>query len=211
MSFTGYVNSKENKNMLWNLLIQKVSYEDFDYNKFKKHLNTVCELYNKTNNNDINQINKLVLENCFNYIQQNNSAYYTLNNDENVIMGRQTVKSNNKISKEEEFNRAFLQKKESYDSLLNGNKPEELDFSKKKDEPITQTEIKNIVEKEIENRNNNIKEISEQYLKNQEVDEWLNKTPAKKKDNLEISGIMKLLNIIIENQTDILNLLKKDK
>jgi hypothetical protein len=208
---TGYVNSSENKRMLWNLLVSKVTHSEFNYNKFQQHLDTICELYNKTNNNDINQINKLVLENCFNYIQQNNTKEYSVNNEENVIMGRETTKSNNKTSKEQEFNRVYLQKKESYDSFLNANKPGEVDFSKKKDEPITQTDIKNIVEKEIETRNTNIEEISKQYLKNEEVDEWLNNTSGKKKDNLEKTDIMKLLTIIIENQNTILNLLKKDK
>jgi len=200
-----YINSLSNKQMLWNLLIQKVDDPDFNYEEFNVYLDNLCNFYKKTDSDKMNQINKLILESCFNYIQERKLD--NLYNRPNVVKDRHIIKPNNKMSKEDEFNELVSKKKESYESLLNENKPSEIDFGREKDKPMDNETIELIVKKEIENRNNNIKQISENYLKDDKVQSWLNVNKKETKENKN-DEIIKLLNIIIDNQNNMFKLLK---
>lgn len=214
------VNTIENKKMLWELLISKISTKDFDYKQFQEHLDNTCNFYSKNTNSAINATNKLILENCFNYIQK---SQMSLEKPSNVILGRKIVKANNKLSKEDEFNQKFNQHQKTYDKLFEKKKPEDVDFSDKLDEPISAENIETIVKKEIETRNNHLQQISQNYIKDKKVDQWLNKNEKDKnhiiskvsiQDNKEIfreknnKEIIELLYTILDNQKKIFSLLE---
>ena len=206
--------ANQNKKMLWDLLITKIYDVNFDYDKFRKHLDDTYDFYTNNANNtneskSLNDINKLILENCFNYIQSCN-----------VIRGRNVIKSNNKLSNEEAFNKKFREKKESYDSFLTSSNPAEVDFSEKIDEPISNKNIERIVKEEIAARNSSIKNISKNYVKNNDVKKWLNNdkknTDATNNKNvsqsiLERDDNIKMLKEILENQKIIIELLKNNQ
>ena len=52
------------------------------------------------------------------------------------------MKKNYKNEKLETFQKEFLEKKESFDNLMLENKPESIDFSDSKDEPLENNKIK---------------------------------------------------------------------
>jgi hypothetical protein len=211
---TNMMTANQNKKMLWDLLITKIYDTNFDYDKFRNHLDDTYDFYTKkTNNahknNSMNDINKSILENCFNYIQSSN-----------VIKGRNVIKTNNKLSNEDAFNKKLREKKESYDGFLTSSNPAELDFSEKIDEPISNENIGRIVKEEIAERNSSIKKISKNYVKNDDVKKWLNNdkkyTDAKNNKNIakgivESDENINMLKEILENQKIIIELLKNNQ
>tara|TARA_Y100000816_G_C25968879_1_gene505581 strand:- start:121 stop:822 length:702 start_codon:yes stop_codon:yes gene_type:complete len=213
------VNTIENKKMLWELLVSKISTKDFDYKQFQEHLDNTCQFYSKNTNDTINATNKLILENCFNYIQK---SQMSLEKPSDVISGRKIIKANNKLSKEDEFNKKFSQHQKTYNKLFQKKKPEDVDFSDKLDEPISAENIETIVKKEIETRNNHLQQISQNYIKDKKVDQWLNKDENEKNNIISKTNIkdkeifreknnkqiIELLYTILDNQKKIFTLLE---
>ena len=154
-----FITSKENKEVLWNVLYNNKLFNNIPESNF----NSIQSIFEKTvllsldenkdlfaknmdNTNDsksIIAINKIILQNII----------VNINNYKKTLLTPIEIKGTLKAEKLEEFDKELTEKKVSFDELITLKKPEVIDFSDIKEEPLTSNNMNELLERITKERN----------------------------------------------------------
>lgn len=180
-------NSRENKELLWQLLSDH-PFQKENPRKFQSMLEyKVNEIHEKRFGfqNNLMEMNKEIIRH---FTNQLNTPIKKQNNS-NI--------QNNKLSKNQIFDSKLKEQKNNFETLMQKKKPQEIDFSDKTEEsPITDRMVNNTLEQ----RKNDLKNIMEQYNTNDKSTEWLKgeSTSTEKKISIHKSSALEIKPTIIE-------------
>ena len=145
-----FVASKENKELLWNILYNNKMFHAIPETNFNnvqilfektivQSLDENRELFtNSDQKNSIITINKIILQNIVT----------TLTNYKKSLLTPIEIKETLKLEKLEEFDKELSAKKVSFNELLTLKKPEVIDFSDiKEDDPLTTNNMNELLER----------------------------------------------------------------
>ena len=145
-----FVASKENKELLWNILYNNKMFHAIPETNFNnvqilfektivQSLDENRELFtNSDQKNSIITINKIILQNIVT----------TLTNYKKSLLTPIEIKETLKLEKLEEFDKELSAKKVSFNELITLKKPEVIDFSDiKEDDPLTTNNMNELLEK----------------------------------------------------------------
>ena len=158
-------NSKENKALIWNILLESGGFNDLENDKFQQVLKTFENIIISLEKSDQSVIdkNKIVLK-------EFSKELFKLKQKKNKISI-----SAEEISKERQndFNIKLNEKKQDFDNSMMVKSPNKIDFKDKLDEPI-KGEISEIIESMRLKREKDLNRvIDKNEIKNAEI--WLNK------------------------------------
>lgn len=148
-----FVVSKENKEVLWNVLYNNKLFHAIPETNFNniqsifektivQSLNENREIFNNENNSDpknsIITMNKIILQNII----------VNINNYKKALLTPIEIKETLKLEKLENFDKELSAKKESFNELITLKKPDVIDFSDiKEDDPLTTNNMNELLEK----------------------------------------------------------------
>ena len=145
-----FVASKENKELLWNILYNNKQFHNIPETNFNnvqiffektivQSLDENREIFtNSDPKNSIITINKIILQNIVT----------TLTNYKKSLLTPIEIKETLKAEKLEEFDKELSAKKVSFNELITLKKPEVIDFSDiKEDDPLTTNNMNELLEK----------------------------------------------------------------
>ena len=145
-----FVASKENKELLWNILYNNKQFHNIPETNFNnvqilfektiiKSLDENREIFtNSDPKNSIITINKIILQNIVT----------TLTNYKKSLLTPIEIKETLKLEKLEEFDKELSAKKVSFNDLITLKKPEVIDFSDiKEDDPLTTNNMNELLER----------------------------------------------------------------
>ena len=145
-----FVASKENKELLWNILYNNKMFHAIPETNFNnvqilfektivQSLDKNRELFtNSDQKNSIITINKIILQNIVT----------TLTNYKKSLLTPIEIKETLKLEKLEEFDKELSAKKVSFNELITLKKPEVIDFSDiKEDDPLTTNNMNELLER----------------------------------------------------------------
>jgi len=149
-----FIVSKENKEVLWNVLYNNkvfnnipeshfINVKDIFEKTIVKSLDENKELTTNTNNvsttkNNIIAMNKIILHNVI----------VAINNHKKTLLTPIEIKETLKLEKLEEFDKELNEKKVSFNDLITLKKPEVIDFSDiKEEDPLTTNNMNELLEK----------------------------------------------------------------
>lgn len=144
--------SEENKELLWNILYNNNAFKNIPDSKFDviksifesniaKSLQKNQEIIS---NKDIIRLNKVILQNIL----------IDVNNLKKSFIDPINSKDNYKNERTVEFEKEFLEKKESFNNLMVKQSPKTIDFSDSKDKPLENNIMNELLEKMQKERNN---------------------------------------------------------
>lgn len=183
--------SNENKEMLWELIIDICDDNNFKVNgdDLKNFLDSKCGYYHgqrfEFENYDMNQINKEIIGQCYNYILSKQSR---LSNNQPKNMEKRT----NKLKRENNFEEILAVKQKNFKESINLKKPKEIDFSDGSEEfPIA--DLDKIMNQTLEDRQRELQQITSKFStkEQEEATKWLNNGETPK---------IKILDNIVENE-----------
>ena len=154
-----FITSKENKEVLWNVLYNNKLFNNIPESNF----NNIQSIFEKTvlrsldenkelftNNIDstnesknIIAMNKIILQNII----------VNINKYKKSLLTPIEIKETLKAEKLEEFDKELIEKKVSFDELITLKKPEVIDFSDTKEEPLTSNNMNELLERMQKERN----------------------------------------------------------
>ena len=189
--------SESNKQMLFDLL-QSIGIENqFSINRsqLSNFINNRC-IYFHTNRfefdygNDLNEVNKKIVEQGYNYIMSNQPA-----------QNKQTVQSSKQpqMSKREMFETGLATQEAQFKKMINPNKPKEIDFADgSKDFPIPN--LDNLINQTLADRQKELESITQKYSSNDraKAQQWLNREEDTPRIKIEKSSNLKLDNAITD-------------
>ena len=132
------INTVENKLFIWKLLVDNGS-----FNKLSKE--QIQEIYEKYDSivNNVNNDSKGT-----NLVEKNKKLIYTINENINTLYNshstsREAITAEEIIQKrQEQFNDNLSSRRQEFDNLMTINKPNEIDFMDKKEDPIADMDSK---------------------------------------------------------------------
>jgi hypothetical protein len=150
-SNASFITSKENKEVLWNVLYNNKVFNNIPESNFNniqmlfektilKSLDEARELSTNTISDPKNiiAINKIILQNMV----------ININNYKKSLLTPVEIKETLKAEKLEEFDKELSAKKVSFSELITLKKPEVIDFSDvKEDEPLTSNNMNELLER----------------------------------------------------------------
>ena len=166
--------SNENKEMLWELIIDICNDNSFKVNgdDLKNFLDGRCGYYHgqrfEFEDYDMNIINKEIIGQCYNYILSNQGR---LSNNKPENMEQRS----NKLKRENNFEEILAVKEKNFKDSINLKKPKEIDFSDGSEEfPIA--DLGKIMNQTLEDRQRELQQITSKFsTKEQEkATKWLN-------------------------------------
>ena len=148
-----FIVSKENKEVLWTVLYNNKLFNNIPESNF----NSIQHIFEKTiekcleenreifNNDDANINSKNNIINMNKIILQ--KIILNINNHKKALLTPIEIKETLKIEKLEEFDKELNEKKVSFNELITLKKPEVIDFSDIKEEPITSNNMDELLER----------------------------------------------------------------
>ena len=183
--------SNENKEMLWDLIIDICNDNGFKVNgeELKQFLDGRCGYYHGQRfefpNFDLNDINKEIIGQCYNFI---------LSKQNNMRMNKSSnIKIEEPLNKRELFEKDLAAKQKDFTEGINLKKPKEIDFTDgSEDFPIGNLDV--IMNQTLADRQKELEQITSSFSKSQqeEATKWLN--------NGETPKIKILDNVKMENE-----------
>ena len=166
--------SNENKEMLWELIIDICNDNNFKVNgdDLKNFLVGRCSYYHgqrfEFEDYDMNFINKEIIGQCYNYILSNQGR---LSNNQPQKMDQRR----NKLKRENNFEEILAIKEKNFKDSINLKKPKEIDFSDGSEEfPIA--DLDKIMNQTLEDRQRELQQITSKFStkEQEEATKWLN-------------------------------------
>ena len=193
-----YILSENNKGFLWNILYEKNIFNGIPNDNLDKvkHIfeSTIVNVSQNSKNKEIIEINKEILRILNTEIQ----------NLKHNLLESKNIKDEFKDEKKVIFNKNLENHKNSLNQLMNVDKPNEIDFADKNDDPIDNNELNRILEEMQRERN-----IETNIIENQISDKKIINThnimseiENNKVPKLKIESIEELL------ETEVVNLNK---
>lgn len=163
-------NSKENKALIWNILLESGGFNDLEDDKYQQVLKTfeVIIVSVEKGNQSVIDKNKIVLK-------EFSKELYKLKQKKNKISISAEEISN---ERQNDFNIKLNEKQKDFDNSMMVKSPDKIDFTDKLDEPI-KGEISEIIESMRLKREKDLNRvIDKNEIKNAEI--WLNNENDKK-------------------------------
>ena len=187
--------SNENKEMLWDLIIDICNDNSFQVNgeELKNFLDGRCGYYHgqrfEFQNFNLNDINKEIIGQCYNFI---------LSKQQNMRMNKSSnVKIEEPLNKRELFEKNLAAKQKDFTEGINLKKPKEIDFTDgSEDFPIQNME--RVMNQTLADRQRELETITQKYSNNdkQKAQKWLNMAEDTPKIKIEQSSNIRLNNTI---------------
>ena len=186
--------SNENKEMLWDLIIDICNDNSFKVNgeELKQFLDGKCGYYHGQRfefpNYNLNDINKEIIGQCYNFI---------LSKQQKTQQQTASV-FKEPINKRELFDKNLAVKQKAFEEGINIKKPKEIDFSDgSKDFPMDNLGV--IMNQTLADRQKELEQITSSFSKSQqeEATKWLNNGETPK---IKIGGNISVENEIIKPQ-----------
>lgn len=186
--------SNENKEMLWDLIIDICNDNSFKVNgeELKQFLDGRCGYYHgqrfEFQNYNLNDINKEIIGQCYNFI---------LSKQQRVQQQAVSV-FKEPVNKREIFDKNLAAKQKAFEEGINVKKPKEIDFSDgSKDFPIDNLGV--IMNQTLADRQRELEQITSSFSKSQqeEATKWFNNGETPK---IKIGGNVSVENEIIKPQ-----------
>ena len=186
--------SNENKEMLWDLIIDICNDNSFKVNgeELKQFLDGRCGYYHgqrfEFSNYNLNDINKEIIGQCYNFI---------LSKQQKTQQQTASV-FKEPINKRELFDKNLAVKQKAFEEGINIKKPKEIDFSDgSKDFPMDNLGV--IMNQTLADRQKELEQITSSFSKSQqeEATKWLNNGETPK---IKIGGNISVENEIIKPQ-----------
>ena len=165
--------SNENKEMLWDLIIDICNDNSFQVNgeELKNFLDGRCGYYHGQRfefpNFNLNDINKEIIGQCYNFI---------LSKQQNMRMNKSNnIKIEEPLNKRELFEKNLAAKQKDFEEGINLKKPKEIDFTDgSEDFPIGNLDV--IMNQTLADRQKELEQITSGFSKTQqeEAAKWLN-------------------------------------
>ncbi len=196
------MNTIQNKGILWKLLQENGYFNNIDnkyFNQIQNNFESVINIVEK--NNDLLSLtekNKKVINNMVSYLKQYKS------NPDNMVLPPQPQQI---TLKKKDISENLEKKKVEFLDLMHPQEPKEIDFKDNQDQAV-EGEINNLLEKAIQERENDLSFFP--LEKNSNIENEKNiviKEENSKNDTFSI--LNDKLDKIIANQNEILKLIKK--
>lgn len=196
------MNTIQNKGILWKLLQENGYFNNIDnkyFNQIQNNFESVINIVEK--NNDLLSLtekNKKVINNMVSYLKQYKS------NPDNMVLPPQPQQM---TLKKKDISENLEKKKVEFLDLMHPQEPKEIDFKDNQDQAV-EGEINNLLEKAIQERENDLSFFP--LEKNSNIENEKNiviKEENSKNDTFSI--LNDKLDKIIANQNEILKLIKK--
>ena len=196
------MNTIQNKGILWKLLQENGYFNNIDnkyFNEIQNNFESVINIVEK--NNDLLSLtekNKKVINNMVSYLKQYKS------NPDNMVLPPQPQQI---TLKKKDISENLEKKKVEFLDLMHPQEPKEIDFKDNQDQAV-EGEINNLLEKAIQERENDLSFFP--LEKNSNIENEKNiviKEENSKNDTFSI--VNDKLDKIIANQNEILKLIKK--
>jgi len=162
--------SNENKEMLWDLIIDICNDNSFKVNgeELKNFLDGRCSYYHgqrfEFTNYNLNDINKEIIGQCYNFILSKQQMKTPTN-----------MKINGSFSKRELFDKNLAEKQKDFEEGITLKKPKDIDFSDgSEDFPMDDLDL--IMNQTLADRQKELEQITSGFSKKQqeEATKWLN-------------------------------------
>ena len=196
--------SNNNKALLWNILSEKGFFDNIQSEKARSILlndfeNILATINSENQTVDLINKNKMFITKFIDNLNNNlsNNLNNNLNNNLDNNLYQPTVSFSDEVteiySKEDihkkkrlDFEERLKQRQTDFSNIINKPRPDEIDFSQKKDEPIA-SEITDIINKLREERELDLNMIAEKQKKNETVKLKIQDTDDNKETNDTIS------------------------
>jgi hypothetical protein len=210
------INSNENKKMIWDLLSHTFPENLSVRQKMKQFIDDISQTLHRDRfkyKSNIMTMNKILLSECKKHltkcIQESKQIQKNIRPSEQLqeIPMENSRNYDKFVTKKEHaltFEKRLRDKQEKFNQLIDGKKPEKIDFSDKIDKPIsTMTSLLDTAKAE---REKELSSITNNYKK-QDVDNWLQNggnIESSSSSNIsiknEIKGILKPIELANENK-----------
>jgi len=196
------MNTIQNKGILWKLLQENGYFNNIDnkyFNQIQNNFESVINIVEKNNHLlSLTEKNKKVINNMVSYLKQYKS------NPDNMVLPPQPQQM---TLKKKDISVNLEKKKVEFLDLMHPQEPKEIDFKDNQDQAV-EGEINNLLEKAIQERENDLSFFP--LEKNSNIENEKNiviKEENEKNDTFSI--LNDKLDKIIANQNEILKLIKK--
>jgi len=241
----------ENKQLLLEVIGEQYKHHNIKQNNgFMGFFNNIYKYYqrNQGEYNNIQEINKKVVQESMGFIQKNVVQYATNNNvkerNDNLSL-KQVDVTDLRYVKDDEFDMKLKKREDDFTGLMNSGKPNEIDFSFNKDDELPAEDLNKLLGQTLADREKELVNVQRKYNKNgiDDAAKWLKLNEEEKEklktkktvsfnmdelpqtDDKTVStllsklkpvdtksgDVIELLNTILNNQKEILNLLKSKK
>ena len=152
------VNSKSNKELLYELLYNVVSENGFlvDVFTLQSFIDEQCLRFDKNKHlyNGLSDINKLILDNSYKFLLENQ-----LKQTQNIS----EVNDKDLFNKKNNFNDNFKIVKENFENMITLKKPEEINFEDDEDDAMPPENLETIMNQTLADREKELKNITQKY------------------------------------------------
>lgn len=241
----------KNKQLLLEVIGEQYKRHNIKQNNgFMGFFNNIYKYYqrNQGEYNNIQEINKKVVQESMGFIQKNVVQYATNSNvqerSDNLSL-KQVDVTDLRYVKDDKFDMKLKAREDEFSGLMNSGKPKDIDFSFNEEEQLPAADLNKLLGQTLADREKELKNVQRKYNKNgiDDAAKWLklneeekdtvkskktvsfnmNELPptddktvstllSKLKPVKENTGeVLVLLNTILNNQKEILNLLKGKK
>ncbi len=244
-----------NKQLLLEVIGEQYKHYNIKQNNgFMGFFNNIYKFYqrNQGEYNNIQEINKKVVQESMGFIQKNVVQYATNTNmkerSDNISL-KQIDSTDLRYVKDGQFDMKLKKREDEFSGLMNSGKPDDIDFSFSKDDELPAADLNKLLGQTLADREQELKNVQRKYNKNgiDDAAKWLKLNEEEKEkgreklnskktvsfniddmpraDDETVSTLLsklkpvdtksgdtiELLNTILNNQKEILNLLKGKK
>jgi hypothetical protein len=176
------VNSNINKELLFDLLSSVVDDNGFliDIFTLQSFLDKECDMFekNKSQYNSLSEINKIILNNTYKFLLENQ-----LKNTTSISV----INEVDLFDKDNKLNDNFKIAKENFENTITLKKPDEIKFKDDIDYDLPPENLENIMNQTLADRANELNNITQKYSdeNKKKAENWINKdnTPGDNSDN----------------------------
>ena len=176
------VNSNINKELLFDLLSSVVDDNGFliDIFTLQSFLDKECDMFekNKSQYNSLSEINKIILNNTYKFLLENQ-----LKNTTSISV----INEVDLFDKDNKLNDNFKIAKENFENTITLKKPDEIKFEDDIDYDLPPENLENIMNQTLADRANELNNITQKYSdeNKKKAENWINKdnTPSDNSDN----------------------------
>jgi hypothetical protein len=185
---------KNNKGLLWNFMFQNGMFTDIDeywVTAVKKDFDEKINIIYNSNNADTVSLNKIAISEMYTVLNKyKNKPKPIINKKNNITSSEISQERQNILQKQ------YNKHEQNFKELIEGKKPEILDFSDKNiDEPIGE-EMDNLIETALRKRENDLNMVLENpSFDKEKSNEWINKDNNSNVKLLKIGDTIKSVSV----------------
>ena len=204
------VNSNINKELLFDLLSSVVDDNGFliDIFTLQSFLDKECDMFekNKSQYNSLSEINKIILNNTYKFLLENQ-----LKNTTSISV----INEVDLFDKDNKLNNNFKIAKENFENTITLKKPDEIKFKDDIDYDLPPENLENIMNQTLADRANELNNITQKYSdeNKKKAENWINKdnTPGDNRDNSNNNDTVNTTDTSDNSDTDMNTLHKPRK